>query len=74
MTDNPQWHDFPYQDGVYAIKDHGFVTIVNIFECSGIGRGVWYFRCEGSTYSYKFEPKDYTNKIYGPIKLPKIHD
>lgn len=66
------WHDFPFKEGLYAIRDEKNTSIVKIIECIGTGKPVWRFRLENTTHLHKFDPKQYAGKCFGPIKLPSL--
>jgi hypothetical protein len=72
QNNNLQWHDFPSLEGLYAIKDDNYTSVVNINYGFGADAKVWYFRPHGAVYSYPFNPEDYHGKMFGPIKLPKV--
>ncbi len=43
MKPEPQWHDFPFKSGLYALRCGEYVAIAHIY-----GEGsVWYYRNEG---------------------------
>jgi len=68
MNPEPQWHDFPFKSGLYALRCDGYMAFANIH---GNGQ-VWYYRNEGHAYSYPFDYKSFDGKCYGPIELPKV--
>lgn len=68
-NDDPQWHDFPYKNGVYALNCETDIILVHIYN---IGGERWNYRSDGFAYGYPFEPEAFKNSVYGPIKLPKL--
>lgn len=69
IQDNPQWHDFPFESGVYALNCEGNLVLAHI---SNMKNGDWHHRNHGFCYSYPFDPEYFKGKMFGPIKLPKL--
>ena len=68
MTPEPQWHDFPFKGGLYALLCNGFTVVTRIHTIDGL----WFYRNEGHAYSYPFEAELFNGKCYGPIELPQM--
>jgi hypothetical protein len=68
MKPEPQWHDFPFKNGLYALRCGEYVAIAHIYSDGS----AWYYRNEGYSYAYPFAPELFNGKCYGPIKLPKL--
>ena len=68
MKPEPQWHNFPFKTGIYALRDGHYISFARIADIDG----KWYFRNDGHAYSYPFDPSLFDGKCYGPIELPKL--